>query len=689
MSFERYIDECLEDVILDRMDSNKDRTAIDHMEHVLLKSMASNRFDNDNFYTVSDTIVKNAEVIEDTLNISLDRNTKATINLVVDILIAEQIRQSGELDKLSDKDYYWVEDQINEPLYKVFYGDGRRRGRDRGRDHGRGDNYERRPQRGFSSRGQSVGYRDSYRYSDNSRNEQPRNRGFNDNQQRPQYSNYRQEDTRRSFGETDGYSMLAKMQNKRNQQEVPRRTVEDESRHRDSYTREVEENVSYEPVDNPRGYTEPSSDYDVEAQKEFERAIMGDDVKRSRDTKCIVLTPPPADKQGYDHTSERPFEEFWEDDRKWQVSVNTKWRLSGVGIETYPQLYNIYKYVSYHVMDKYGYVTQEFKVVNDDNRYINQTLLKDPDNYSKAFGRKPPKLSDILGDTKEVEEKPVEKALELEDVIDIDQEDLTHLNTIKPSENLATSAIEARSKIEDGRNSAVSVFMLMDPIEGTSTREADLIKRLYSETTLASLSKSMCELEQVIAKPIWDKLNKKIGSAILAEVNSTFGLNIVSMNFAKHWTTVVDKLSKDIVKYPPEWIDNFSRKLNAMIPTFLGVIDVLDSDGKINPIFEHIVTKDNINRVVPFVNFYALVSLNCTLDQLSVGRQLELSSPVTIRAGGNFYGAEILHSIMNEISGEKGTPSTKLMLSTKCGSLIEVRKQELNSSTLILTLHDK
>ncbi len=694
MNLQQFIDESLEDCVVERMRSNRDRSAVDHMEMMILKELSSNRFDNKTFYTVSDTIAKSIDDIEDTLRVSIDRNPGSVIHPLLDVLVAKQIRDNGDLDRLSDNDYYWVEDQIKAPLYSLIYGESRR-GRDRGgyRDERRGSPYRDNNSRSYNDRG----YDDRYS-NDNRRGNpysQPVENNWNsrrDSFRNNSYGYQQQEDPRRAFSENDGYNKLAQMRAQQAAKEAPQREVVNTR----GYARDVEENVSYEPIDNPRDtYREEPrvSEEAVRNQERFEEQIRGSattnvDRQHQPDGKTVVLVVPPADRQGYDHTTEHPYEEFWENDRKWQASVKTKWKLSGVGVETFPQLYNIFKYVSYHVMDKYGHVTQEFKEVNDNNRYINQSLLKDPDNYANAFGRKPPKLSNIMNDTREVEEKKVpDSGLELEDCIDLNQEDLDNLGNIRASENLATSAIEARTKLEKGRKSSVSLFMLMDPVEGTSRQEADLIKELYTETTLISLSKRLGELEGVISKPLFEKLNKKIGDAVIAEANNAFGLNIVTMNFSKHWASLIKKLASDTRKYTPEWLDNFSQMMNAMIPTFLGVVDVLDGDGEINPVFEHIITDDNKNRVIPFVNFYTLVSLDCTLDQMSIGKQLELTSPVIIRAGGNFYGAEILHAVMNRVESETGSPMTRVMLSTRCGSMVEVRRQELRSVNLVLSLY--
>lgn len=702
MTLQRYIDDALSETVLSKMDTNKDRTAVDHMEYLILKNLSANRFNNDSFYSVSDTVVANVNAIEDIFNSSIDRNVLDKMDVIIDVLVAEQIRLSEDMDRLSDQDYYWVEDQLNHPIHELLYPSRRNYGRG---DMGRRGSYDRRrggyrDERRESPYRESGGYRED-RYEDTRRVGHGRTQntqeswGFGSRRSSAHTSRPVQ-DNKRTFSENDGYNKLAQM--KARQEEALRAAKSPQEPVQSSnggYVRDVEENVSYEPVDNPRVRERvvaerPQVDQDaIRAQEAVEAEIRNSGYKAATPTPRTVLTPPPAELQGYDHTTAHPYEEFWEDDRHWVASVKTDRKLSGVGVDTFPQLYNIYKFVSYHVMDKYGNVTQEFKPVNDDNRYINQSLLKDQDNYSKTFGRKPPRISEIVKDTSEDVAPVVETSmLELEDVIDIDQSDLESLGMIRMSENLATSAIEARTKLEDDRKSSVSLFMLMDPVEGTSKKEADLIRELYSETTLVALATRLRELEGVISRPIYEKLNRKISDAVKAEVNTAFGLNIVTMDFVKHWESILKHLRKDPVKYPSTWIDEFSRKMNQLIPTFLGVVDVIDADGSINQAFEHIITERNKDRVVPFANFFALVSLDCTLDQMSIGRQLESSAPVTVRAGGNYYGAEILHAIINRVSAETGTPATKVVLSTRCGSLVEVRKKELSSSTLVLSLYE-
>ena len=66
--------------------------------------------------------------------------------------------------------------------------------------------------------------------------------------------------------------------------------------------------------------------------------------------------------------------------------------------------------------------------MDESNRYINQSLLKDPDTFKSNFNRKPPKISDIMNtrDTVEDAEPVLEESggYELEDRIDLSQDDL-------------------------------------------------------------------------------------------------------------------------------------------------------------------------------------------------------------------------------------------------------------------------
>lgn len=701
---ERIIDDALEDCVEDRLRENRDISAIDHMELVLMRGLSKNRFDNEDFYKVSDVIRGHIEPIEDILR-HLGRGLHEKIHVVLDVLVGDQVRKNGDLDKLSDEDYYWVEDQLNSEIHELLYGRqrGARRGRgghrdDRDYDRGRGRGGYRDTRRGdmYADRSDPRGDpRDRYDVSGGRSRPAPRDGGYDfrgRGRAQPQ-------DTRRSVRSNDGFSQIARMQQQHDEVARSDRTRDDRHEYDDRYE-DHGEDVSYEPVDrNERGRGH-SAVVDTEQEElnqvrnSFRQAANGETPTVARGGRGQVLTPPPPEQQGIDHTTDYPYEVFWEDDRLWQASVKSDMKLTGVGIDAMPQLYNIYKYVSYHVMDQYGNVTQEFKDVTDDNRYINQTLVKDPDNFNRAFARKIPKIDTMVnkGEDSEArvahETSTTSEGMELGDIIDLNQNDLANVNTIVGSDNLSTSAIEARTRLSEiaGKKSSLSMFILMDPIEATNISEANLVRELYSQSTLMALSKSLLDLEGKISKYTFDKINKRLGESVIDEMVNAFGIDITSMNFAKHWPTVMKTLSGESKRYPAEWLDNFSRTMNRMIPTFLGVVDVVESNGEISPFFEHIVTQENKDRVIPLVDFCAIISLDCTLDELSIGRQLELSSPITIRAGDDLYSCNTIHAVMNELRDFNDQTRPKLILSTRCGAMVEVRQHELQSSNLVLSL---
>lgn len=719
------IERMLSDALYDRLDKNNRRTALDDFESRLFSIFTENRCNNDTFDKILDMIASIGEGLEKITGIYFDdRDGDKIIHSVLDAILAYQVEQDGYSDRVSDSDWEWILDVKETDVFRAIYSDGRRRGRDTGYSRGgsrRDSHYDRyddrrsggipygntQPNRGGYTLDTRPSNNNQHRYQDN----------YRDNYQSSRIRTQpRPVDNRRAFRESDGFSRLVENSNVQQgtqaKHEAPTRRSEDDRRRRDGYGAVVEENVSYERVESPRSIPRqhqplPEAKYTeehVKAQELFEDSVRGssgstrvsdnfsfdDTAKGPVDERFRNI--PPRDRQGYDHTTEHPYEEFWEDDRLWQASTKTKWELTGFGTDRFPQLYNIFKYVSYHVMDKYGNVTQEFKAVNDDNRYINHSLVKEPDNFTSSFGRRPPKISEIIKDTREPDfDEPVDdkSTLELKSAIDLNQSDLDNIGAAKVNENLSIAAITARSEIDTkaGRKSAISMHVLLDPVEGSTVAETEKIKELYTETTLLALANKLKDLEGVINKPLFTRINNKIGDAVLAEANSSFGLNISSLNFAKRWGDVMKMFADNPKKYDPQWLDSFSRRLNSMIPTFLGVVDLVDLDGKIDPVFEHIVTEDNVRRVIPFVNFYALVSIDTTLDKLSIGKQLELSSPVIVRPDHDYYSAEILHAVLDRVVSGPGAPETQVMLSTKCGSLIEVRRQGYNSTNLVLTLH--
>lgn len=661
MSFKEFIEDTLIDCVADRMKKNPDRTALDSIELTLMEQIAKNRYNNDTFYKLSDLFEDKVELLEDEVfDDDFDRNPDKFMDAFIDCVIAQVLISEKVLDDLNDRDYNFIDDIYNSECYAILF-EGRR-------TRARGG----RPQRGYRDHGSEGRYSER----DRGRVGRPAPRGRFNESRRPTRDNIHE--TKRSISQDNAFLHAARVRNGGRNMEDDRDELRDDTR-RPSVDRDR----------TPRG------DYDRDVERRTEarsarRESDGSTRATSSETKT-VLTPPPVSKQGYDHSSETPYEEFWEDDCLWQASVKTDWKLTGAGEQGYLKLYNFYKWVSYHVMDQHGNVTQRFKAVTDDNRYINQSLLKDPDNFKANFGRKPPKISDLMGRTDTLDAPaPVEEETqgvhELEDIIDLAQDDLDNAINIIPCNNLVTSVIEARTHLDkQDSNSSFKIFMEMAPLETVTVQEAGLINDLYSVNTLMALSKKLNGLKDKITAPNYSRINHKIGTYLMDILVNTFGVPLKKLDFANDWPIVIEGLLK---RYGQEWVDNFARRTNALIPTILSVVDVTDSAGNISPMFEDIVTPQNKDRIIPYVDFYAIISVNCTLDQLSVGRQIELDSPLILESTDHVYSASILYSILDYIDSIRDTVQIgRTILSTKCGAMVQITRHELGGGNLVLSLY--
>lgn len=649
MSFQDFIADTVEDCVRHRINSNRDRTALDHFELQLMDQIAENRYNNDTFWKIVDAIEERVDEWEDELlRENFEREAVANVNDFIDCLMADTLIKARALDKLNDNDYYFIEDIANSDVYRLLF---ESRGRSRSR--------------------RESGYRDD-RGGRGAMRVTPRRDSRDMRGSRPGVSGLREpvrdmtHKAKRAASSNNAFVHAARI-------------------------RERDLDVSEEIDDIPRRTRSRGDEPQRERTPREERVAAEAPVRSRTSGKTRVLNPPPAASQGYDHTSEAPYEEFWEDDCLWQASVKSDWKLTGEGADSYLKLYNIYKYVSYYVMDEFGNVTQRFKEVNDENRYLNQSLLKDPDSYKSNFGRKPPKLSQLMKgnvDTAEVNSAPevdVGVGYELEDMIDLTQSDLDEVYTMIPSDNLSTSAIEARMRLsKEGRSSSLNIFMLMDPIEAVSVSEASMIKDLYSVNTLMSLSKNLEGLRGKISNANFNRINNKISDYLMDMLKNTFGVPLKKLEFASDWPTVIQGLVK---RYGQEWVDTFARRANSLIPTILSVVDVVDEDGNIDPVFENIVTEHNKDRIIPYVDFYAMVSINCTLDQLSIGRQIELESPLILRAMDDIYSTSALISVLSAVDEiREAVTVSRLLLSTTCGALVEVTRHELGNSNIVLSM---
>lgn len=660
MSFQDFIADTVEDCVKHRINNNRDRTALDHFELQLMDQIAENRYNNDTFWKIVDAIEERVEEWEDVLlRDNFERGAVRNVDDFIDCLMADTLIKSRALDQLNDNDYYFIEDTANSDVYKLLF-------ESRGRSRGRRDSGYR------DDRGGRGAMRDTPRRDSRDMRDAPRRDSRDMRGSRPGVSGLREpvrdmaHKAKRAASSNNAFVHAARI------------------REQDVY-------VTEEIDDAPRR-TRSRDDEPQRGRVPGEERVAAEAPVRSRTSgKARVLNPPPAANQGYDHTSEAPYEEFWEDDCLWQASVKSDWEVTGEGADSYLRLYNIYKYVSYYVMDEFGNVTQRFKEVTNENRYLNQSLLKDPDSYKSNFGRKPPKLSQLMRgnvDTAEVNSVPeVDTGVgyELEDMIDLNQSDLDEAYTMIPSENLSTSAIEARMRLsKEDRSSSLNIFMLMDPIEAVSVSEASMIKDLYSVNTLMSLSKNLEGLRGKISNANFNRINSKISDYLIDMLKNTFGVPLKKLEFASDWPTVIKGLVK---RYGQEWVDTFARRANSLIPTILSIVDVADEDGNIDPVFENIVTEHNKDRIVPYVDFYAMVSINCTLDQLSIGRQIELESPLILRAMDDIYSTSALISVLSAVDEiREAVTVSRILLSTTCGALVEVTRHELLNSNIVLSM---
>lgn len=658
MSIQDFLADTLEDVVSDRLYDNPDRSALDQFELRFMEQIADNRYNNETLWQIVDAMEERLEIWEDEiLRKDFDRDARRNVNDFLDCLIADTLIKQKMLNDLDDRDYNFVQDVVDSPLYELMFETSRRRGRSRSSGY--------RDDRRESGRGRSSGYRDERRESSS----RPSRGRF---ESRPTRDN--SHEVKRSVSSNNAFSHAARIRERLEQE-----AVEDQPRN-DRPVRDRSRQDDHEEA--PRRIREPQVD---RMQDDFEETSVAQVPRTGK----RVFTPPPISKQGYDHTTEYPYEEFWEDNCMWQATIKTDWKLTGTGIDSYVQLYNMYKWVSYHVMDEFGNVTQRFKPMDESNRYINQSLLKDPDTFKSNFNRKPPKISDIMNtrDTVEDAEPVLEESggYELEDMIDLSQDDLDNAGTLIPSDNLSTSAIEARTRLgETGRDSSLSVFMLMDPIETVTSQEASLIKDLYSANTLMALSKSLEGLRGKIPNASFNRINQKISNYLLDVLRNTFGVTIKQMDFSKDWALVIKGLVK---RQGQDWVDKFARRANVLIPVILSFVDVEDADGNISETFDQIVTPQNRNRIVPYVDFYALVSINCTLDQLSIGKQIEEDSPLVLRAGDDIYSSSALSTVLQALDDIRSSVSiNRLLLSTKCGALVNVTRHELGGSNIVLSM---
>ena len=650
--------DALADIVMGVLDKHDDRTALGEFEIHVCKILAKNRFNDKEFNTLVDTFVNNIEYYEDLVmrGQRVDRTIDDEVFKVYEGYLALLAKENKMFDALSDKDYNWCMDVIESPVGEFIQTAGTRSHRGRGRD----DRYSRGRYDAGGGRYQDDSPRDRYNTGERTYS-----------QARGVYSGRAtQVDPRRVVADDDAYVMT-----RRDIIETPPTPVQP-SRQRHFHDDEPDLRRSPQPQSRPEPV--PHVEPDIPAW------VSGDDVPK------VVCYTNPTGFEGPDHTKEDPYGDFWENGKHYQVAYTSEWKLTYRGIHTLEQLINIHTEVLYKVKDQYGDVSQEIRPLTNENRYLNQCLYDDPavaeeGYYRNRFPLKKKPVSDTSepDDSFSIEPKPEEVTLSSV-MKELDPDELTQLPDPLVCDSLDLAILETRAMIEPDSSIACKTFVVRDPIEFVTPEQAEFVKRLTIKPTITGLAEALKENPERIPLAPLTKLCNKISEYILDLTTHEYGNTVLKMKFPEHWEKLLKWLSD---KNGAQWTMDYTRTLNSKIIHMLHHIDFVEPDGSITDAFEDIIKDTNFDRVIGYVEHVAIISIDKTVDELSIGKQLELYDNVMISPTTNEKEAQSIYTRLRALSvAHQYNPITKIIIATKDGRTIRIRPIPANDGRLVLNL---
>ena len=238
--------------------------------------------------------------------------------------------------------------------------------------------------------------------------------------------------------------------------------------------------------------------------------------------------------------------------------------------------------------------------------------------------------------------------------------------------------------IEPNNCIACKSFVIRDPIEFVTVEQADFVKRLTIKPTITGLAESLKENPERIPLAPLTKLCNKISDYILDITTHEYGNTVLKMKFPEHWEKLLKWLAD---KNGAQWTMDYTRTLNSKIIQMLHHIDFMEPDGSVNESFEDIIKETNFNRVIGYVEHVAVISIDKTVDELSIGKQLELYDNVMISPNTNEKEAQNIYTRLRALAvAHQYNPITKVIIATKDGRTIRIRPIPTNDGRLVLNL---
>lgn len=389
--------------------------------------------------------------------------------------------------------------------------------------------------------------------------------------------------------------------------------------------------------------------------------------------------------EGPDYTKATPYNDYILNNDRWQAAHLSNWHPSGDGeslLSMIPTVYDANKYIKYYVMDESGHVREEFVEVTEDNRHLSHQLREES---TEAPAR--PRTAGISmrrnGDDGIVVNtvEPKQSGAGLAELIqEIPPEQLSFSKS-EMVDGLNGMVFSGRASMLGGDGlSRVDMFYVRTPLAVSTDTQLALIDDVHTSTTLTEAADKLVALKSQFERPVWEVLNNRFGSEVIRAAKYQFQFDLVKkIGFATAYGKLLELFR---AKRGAEEAAAFAKRIQFVSDLACGHLAAADVGE-----FAGDLLGDNkdVNAVI-FIDFYALVTFNETLDDLGIGKLLELNpNGLAIEQSTNRILCERVRALYERLEEQVPAPTKgRLLLSTADNRLLEVLPYAARKEAFIL-----
>lgn len=326
-----------------------------------------------------------------------------------------------------------------------------------------------------------------------------------------------------------------------------------------------------------------------------------------------------------DFTKVKPLENFIRNGEEWQLAAtaNAQWIFGYAGVNTF---YDINEKLRYLVKGRDGKIREEFEMIDDNNRYLqheaavskgeSQTYRSHvpigkaatPDALIKYQKKENISLEDVLGrNVSLICDKMNEQA-----------ENSSMLIRGSLEEAVQTALIDL-GRVSESVEAGYGLYMVRDIVvlRLDSARSEEQLMSLEDSVNLTDFHKRLETLQSSMDASLFNKVNRRISR--LLDNSLRYQWQKPSKNgidFVTDFPMIVEMLNRSSDQ---GYVSELMTRTTYLIKLALQRV----SPDQVSLVLDDISEGASANKLVVFIDYAHIVSLNSTADELGIGRQLE------------------------------------------------------------------